>query len=387
MIVRKLLVTDGRTERELLLVGTIVVGRDPSCQLNDLDPLLSRRHAEFVPTSKGVTVRDLKSRNGILVNGDKVPEHALKPGDVVQLGHLHVRYVEERVVRSPEDHSRVRAKTETGIEVPTMAPVRPSAPVVAAAAAAAATTTAPAIKDTAAADETDFEVTIAPAVRSAAPAAPARPPAPRSSDADLDATIAPVSRAAAKPGVDDSLVLPPMPSLEGRAPMAADEFDSDVTMAPAHRPPSSPAPSPAAVKHDDDADATRVPRVKGSAVADDPDATIATSGKTFEETRAPFAAKAHAPSPPARTAPMTEARLVANMSLVVTEASPSCQSVIGARPDTIVGGQLADAIGRTLRFVATGDGPSALSMSIARATSGNTITVTFKTGQATENHS
>jgi hypothetical protein len=175
--------------------------------------------------------------------------------------------------------------------------------------------------------------------------------------------------------------------LDGRAPIAADEFDSDVTMAPAHRPPSLPAPSPAAVKHDDDADATRVPRVKGTAVADDPDATIATSGKTSEETRAPFAAKAHTPSPSARTAPMTEARVVANMSLVVTEASPSCQSVIGARPDTIVGGQLSDAIGRTLRFVATGDGPSALSMSIARATSGNTITVTFKTGQATENHS
>jgi hypothetical protein len=359
MIVRKLLVSDGRTERELLLVGTIVVGRDPSCQLNDLDPLLSRRHAEFVPTGKGVTVRDLKSRNGILVNGDKVPEHALKPGDVVQLGHLHVRYVEERVVKSPEDHTRVRAKTETGIEVPTMAPVRPSAPVVAAAAAAAATTTAPAIKDTAAADETD-----------------------------LDATIAPVARAAAKPAADDSLELPPMPSLDGLAPVAADEFDRDAPMAPAHRPPASPlAPVPAAVKHEDDADATRVPRAQGTAVAEDRDATVAISGQRSEETRAPFAAKAHAPSPSARTAPMTEARVVANMSLVVTEASPSCQSVIGARPDTIVGGQLSDAIGRTLRFVATGDGPSALSMSIARATSGNTITVTFKTGQATENHS
>src|SRR5262249_44080818 len=132
MIVKKLLVSDGRTEREVLLVGTIVVGRDPSCQLNDLDPLLSRRHAEFVPSGRGVTVRDLKSRNGILVNGDKVPEHQLKPGDVVQLGHLHVRYVEEPVVKSPEDHSRVRAKTETGIEVPTMAPspkvASPSAP-------------------------------------------------------------------------------------------------------------------------------------------------------------------------------------------------------------------------------------------------------------------
>src|SRR5262245_16694758 len=146
MIVRKLIVSDGRTEREVLLVGTIVVGRDPSCQLNDLDPLLSRRHAEFVPSGKGVTVRDLKSRNGILVNGDKVPEHALKAGDVIQLGHLHVRYVEEPVVKSPEDRSRVRAKTETGIEVPTMAAppkaVSP-APSMAAMAADAPTTAAP----------------------------------------------------------------------------------------------------------------------------------------------------------------------------------------------------------------------------------------------------
>src|SRR5258708_3342745 len=122
MKVRKLVVSDGRTERELLLVGTIVVGRDPSCQLNDLDPLLSRRHAEFVPTSKGVTIRDLNSRNGILVNGDKVPEHSLKPGDVIQLGHLHVRYVEGGVVRSAEDHNRSRGKTEPGIGGPTMAP-------------------------------------------------------------------------------------------------------------------------------------------------------------------------------------------------------------------------------------------------------------------------
>jgi hypothetical protein len=387
MIVRKLLVSDGRTERELLLVGTIVVGRDPSCQLNDLDPLLSRRHAEFVPTGKGVTVRDLKSRNGILVNGDKVPEHALKPGDVVQLGHLHVRYVEERVVKSPEDHSRVRAKTETGIEVPTMAPIRPSAPpVVAAAAAAAATSTAPAIRGTVA-DQTDLDVTMAPVVRSAAPAAPVRPPVPMSADADLDTTIAPAGRAAAKPAVDDSLELPPMPSLDDGVATSADELDMDTTVAPVRRSPVSPAPVPDTARHDEDVDATRVPWSKGAAVAEDQDATIAISGKTSDETHAPIAAKAYAASTAARTAPTTEARVVANMSLVVTEASPSCQTVIGARPDTIVGGQLSDAIARTLRFVATGDGPAALSMSIARAASGNTVTVTFKSGQAIENHS
>jgi pSer/pThr/pTyr-binding forkhead associated (FHA) protein len=381
MIVRKLLVSDGRTERELLLVGTIVVGRDPSCQLNDLDPLLSRRHAEFVPTSKGVTVRDLKSRNGILVNGDKVPEHALKPGDVIQLGHLHVRYVEERMVKSAEDHSRVRAKTETGIEVPTMAPVRPSAPaVVAAAAAAAPTTAARAITGTSPADETDMDVTIAPAVRQAAMApAPsskisAPPTTPKKEDADLDATVAPARRSTSVP----------VP-VAASAPAHPDEQDLDATVAPLSRRPASSAPAvgghPSSAGKDQDADATRVPWTKGAAVAEDPDATVALSRKpSVDETRAQ-AAKPHAP------AQSTEARLVANASLVVTEASPSCQTVIGARPNTLVGGQLSDAISRTLRFVATGDGPSSLSVSIVRAASGGTITVTVRAGQATENHS
>jgi predicted component of type VI protein secretion system len=388
MIVRKLLVSDGRTEREVLLVGTIVVGRDPSCQLNDLDPLLSRRHAEFVPSGKGVTVRDLKSRNGILVNGDKVPEHALKPGDVVQLGHLHVRYVEEPVVKSPEDHSRVRAKTETGIEVPTMAPaprpvVQASAPM--AAAAAAPTTSAPAITD-----DIDLAVTVAPAARHAPP--PARPATPPPVADDFDATVAPISRPSAHPAAepavdpdDDTVELPVLPSLEALTPDAADEPDMDATVAPIHRPQLSPAPSPVAGTHGEDLDATRVPSARATAVAENPDATVASSVRTFDETHAP-AARPHPPTAPSRTGASTEARLVANMSLVVTEASPSCQSVIGARPDTIVGGQLADVITRTLRFVATGDGPSALSMSVVRQTSGNTITVTFKTGQA-ENHS
>ena len=390
MIVRKLLVSDGRSEREVLLVGTIVVGRDPSCQLNDLDPLLSRRHAEFVPTGRGVTVRDLKSRNGILVNGDKVPEHLLKPGDVVQLGHLHVRYVEEPVVKSPEDHSRVRAKTETGIEVPTMAPVpkapgKVSAPL--AAAVAGPTPSVPAIRPT---DDTDLDVTVAPPARgrpSPPPAAP-HPAAHSPSDDDLDVTMA-VNRAeahaAAEPD-DDTLELPTLPSLEALTAEADEEVDLDATIATARRP-GPPVAAPVASKHGEDPDATRVPWAKATAVAEDPDATVALSGGTkIDETRA-LAGRPQPQAAPARTSQSTEARIVANMSLVVTEASPSCQTVIGARPDTIVGGHLSDAITRTLRFVATGDGPTALSMSVVRQTSDNTITVTFTTAQATGNHS
>jgi hypothetical protein len=92
---RKLLVSDGKRERELVLVERIVVGRDPTCDLSHDDVLLSRRHAEFVATAERVTIRDLGSRNGIFVNGVRAAEYALAPGDVVQIGPLRVRYAQD----------------------------------------------------------------------------------------------------------------------------------------------------------------------------------------------------------------------------------------------------------------------------------------------------
>jgi pSer/pThr/pTyr-binding forkhead associated (FHA) protein len=437
MIVRKLVVTDGRTERELLLVGTIVVGRDPSCQLNDLDPLLSRRHAEFVTTSKGVTVRDLKSRNGILVNGDKVPEHALKPGDVIQLGHLHVRYVEEPVVKSPEDHSRVRAKTETGIEVPTMAVSRPApAPLSPTASATAKAPTQAAPMPPAATVDTDLDVTVAVPRRGTAAAPPARPAKPALPDADLDATVAVPRRKGAvpappaatadtqKPDLDATIAVsrpappppapPPPPAASAGTPAgesdldpdvtivatpgkstraklpafhAADNLDMDATIARPRPTPAAPAPSsapPAPASEDVDPDATRLVWADAAeALGQDPDATAAAAAASLDETRLTTPAAGTSVTPRASTA--AEARVVANMSLVVTEASPNCQTVIGARPETMVGGHLSDLLTRILRFVATGDGPQALSFTVTRATTGNTITLTCKTG--IENHS
>jgi pSer/pThr/pTyr-binding forkhead associated (FHA) protein len=92
---RRLIVCAGRETREFVLVGTIVVGRDPACDISDAgDPLLSRRHAEFSNANEA-TVRDLGSRNGILVNGVKMPQAVLRAGDVVQVGQLQVKFVDE----------------------------------------------------------------------------------------------------------------------------------------------------------------------------------------------------------------------------------------------------------------------------------------------------
>jgi len=87
-----LIIDDGRVQRELALGGTTVVGRDPECHISHADPRLSRRHAEFRVTPDGVTLRDLGSRNGTHVNGEAVAETVLRPGDVVQIAHLTIRF-------------------------------------------------------------------------------------------------------------------------------------------------------------------------------------------------------------------------------------------------------------------------------------------------------
>ena len=101
---RKLIVSDGRRQRELLIVSKIVVGRDPTCDLSEADPLLSRRHAEFAISGDDIVVRDLGSRNGIYINGARTAEGTLQSGDVVRIGRLHMRYIEDSapLVAMPE---------------------------------------------------------------------------------------------------------------------------------------------------------------------------------------------------------------------------------------------------------------------------------------------
>ena len=93
---RRLIVSGGSRPRELVLVDTLIVGRDPACDISEAnDPLLSRRHAAFSADARAAMVRDLGSRNGILVNGAKTPEARCSSGDVVQIGHLQVKFVDE----------------------------------------------------------------------------------------------------------------------------------------------------------------------------------------------------------------------------------------------------------------------------------------------------
>jgi len=77
-----------QNQRDFELVsGVTIVGRGDGCQLVLDDPLVSRRHACFVVDDREITIKDLGSTNGVLVNGTRVEEmQVIVPGDQITLG-------------------------------------------------------------------------------------------------------------------------------------------------------------------------------------------------------------------------------------------------------------------------------------------------------------
>jgi DNA-binding CsgD family transcriptional regulator len=82
--------------RELVALeaGRLTLGADPA---NDLplpaDPTLSRLHAALERYGAGWCVRDLDSRNGTFVNGQRVwRERPLRPGDELRVGATRLVY-------------------------------------------------------------------------------------------------------------------------------------------------------------------------------------------------------------------------------------------------------------------------------------------------------
>jgi hypothetical protein len=68
------------------LGGTVVVGRDPACDLVLVDPRVSRRHFEVTVEAGGVRFSDLDSANGTIVNGSRSARGSLEAGDAIVVG-------------------------------------------------------------------------------------------------------------------------------------------------------------------------------------------------------------------------------------------------------------------------------------------------------------
>jgi pSer/pThr/pTyr-binding forkhead associated (FHA) protein len=72
---------------DVVLGGSpVLVGRAGDAHFRLLDPEASRRHCEIYRLNGTLVVRDLESTNGTFVNGSRVTESLLLPGDRLTLG-------------------------------------------------------------------------------------------------------------------------------------------------------------------------------------------------------------------------------------------------------------------------------------------------------------
>ncbi len=65
---------------------SIIVGRESQCDIVIPDRQVSRHHARFTPTPKGVILEDLGSKNGTHHNGNLISNQVLlQDGDIIQI--------------------------------------------------------------------------------------------------------------------------------------------------------------------------------------------------------------------------------------------------------------------------------------------------------------
>lgn len=86
--------------------GQLLVGRSAMCRLVLDDPLVSRQHAEFRQVGDSVFIFDLKSVNGVLVNGRRVEQKVeLRPGDKVVIGEQEMTLVARSYDKETKPHT------------------------------------------------------------------------------------------------------------------------------------------------------------------------------------------------------------------------------------------------------------------------------------------
>ena len=90
----------GRTHE--LKVDKTTIGRVDDNTFPIGEPSVSSHHCEILRKGSEVVVRDLNSTNGTFINGEKIAESLLKPGQILRLGKIEMRLeTEEAAVPAP----------------------------------------------------------------------------------------------------------------------------------------------------------------------------------------------------------------------------------------------------------------------------------------------
>jgi pSer/pThr/pTyr-binding forkhead associated (FHA) protein len=67
------------------------VGRVEDNTFQIAEPSVSSHHCEVLLHGNDVVIKDLNSTNGTFINGEKISESAIKPGQILRLGQVEMR--------------------------------------------------------------------------------------------------------------------------------------------------------------------------------------------------------------------------------------------------------------------------------------------------------
>ncbi len=103
-------------------VDEIIIGRDEDCRLVLSDIAVSRRHARIRLEGEHFVLTDLSSGNGTFLNGVRIQEEALSPGDEIVVGERTLRFVElnEAPVTSAAQPVRAGTQSPAVSEIPSV---------------------------------------------------------------------------------------------------------------------------------------------------------------------------------------------------------------------------------------------------------------------------
>src|SRR5262245_26947153 len=88
---------------------SVTVGRAPTNAIVVKDERCSRNHAEVFQSQGQWTLRDLDSRNGTLVDGQRIRnDYSLQAGDIVRIGNSHLAFVNDLSQAFPDSHTLLR---------------------------------------------------------------------------------------------------------------------------------------------------------------------------------------------------------------------------------------------------------------------------------------
>jgi pSer/pThr/pTyr-binding forkhead associated (FHA) protein len=84
---------NGRTHE--LNVDKTTIGRVDDNTFQIADPSVSSHHCEVLLRGSDVVIKDLNSTNGSFINGEKIMETVLKPGQTLRLGQIELQLLTE----------------------------------------------------------------------------------------------------------------------------------------------------------------------------------------------------------------------------------------------------------------------------------------------------